>query len=439
MPEVEKLTFRDRGRRFTTTLQRYLPVAYTPEGALAARDLVVAGVLGAVAVAIIIYTSGRLDPRLYSDPAGFNVWFESDTPRALGAMDNADPRYQARNDVHPIFALLTIPLLGLIKMFGVPALQAALVLIGACGFLTTGLLFLALRGTRLPWMPAALFTAAFLCSATFLHWFAIAETSAFAALSISIVLFVLTRVSTANWWAWTLASAFTLAITVTNWSFALAAAIIRLDLRRAISTSLVALGLVVGLATVQSLAVPGATLFYLPTSVIDEYRYTQIRNNSWSPVANLWSTVVSAAAAPAPYQDLHMGPGQVMQPIVDNQVVSLSSYTLVGIAAIASWIAMLACGILGGIETPRLRAVFAAVCLFLGGQLCLYLVYGNLTFLYATNYFPAVIMLAALGWFSSARLLAIAAAAVFVVTAGWSNLAQFEAAAALAGSILAGS
>lgn len=438
MSGAQRLSFRDRGRQFVATIERYLPLAYEPDNGWAMRDLVVAGLLGAIAVAVAVYAFGRLDPRLYSDPAGFNVWFEADAPRALGAMDNAGPKYQQRNDVHPIFSLLTIPLLALAKSFGASAIQAASGLVAVCGFLTVGLLYLALRGMRLPWIPAALFTAAFLSSATFVHWFAIAETSAFAALSISIVLFVLTRVSGANWWAWSLASAFSLAITVTNWTIALASAIIRLELRRAVSASLAALLLVVGLAMVQWVAIPGATLFFLPGSLVEEYRYTQIRNNAWSPLANLWSTLVTSAVAPAPYQDLHLGPGQLMLPIVDNQQTSLSSYTPVGMVAIAAWIAMLACGILGGVATPRLRAVFAAVSLFLAGQLFLYLVYGNLTFLYATNYFAAMIVLAALGWFSPLRFVAIAAATVFVVAAGWSNFIQFGAAADLANSILRG-
>jgi hypothetical protein len=413
-------------------------MGYEPSSRWRVQDLVVACALGAVAVGIALHTSNQLDPRLYNYPTGFNVWFEADTPRALGAMDDAGPQYHRRTDVHPLFSLLTIPLLAILKAAGASALHGALGLVAACAFLTSALLFLALRGLRLPLLPAILFTAAFLSSATFVHWFGVAETSAFAALSICIVLFVLTSVSATNWWAWTLASTFALAITVTNWSVALASAIVRLELRRAVSASLAALVLVAGLASIQALAVRGATLFYLPGSVVDEYRHTQIRNNVWSPLANVWSTVVTSAVAPAPYQDMHLGPGRVKGAIVDNQQISVASYGIVSIVAIASWVVMLGCGILGGIETPRLRAIFAAVSLFLGGQLGLYLFYGNLTFLYATNYFPAMIVLTALGWFSSRRVLAIAAAAVFVLTGAWSNLAQFGAAAALANSILSG-
>lgn len=438
MSVAERLPFEKWINRFAALIQRWFPVAYEPSRKWPAQDFIAACALGAIAVVITIYTTGQLDSRLYCDPAGYNVWFEADTPRALGAMDNALPKYHRRNEVHPIFSLLTIPLLAALKGLGASALRAALGLIAACAFLTTALLFLTLRGLGLPLLVATLFTAAFLSSASFLHWFAIAETAAFAALSISAALFVLTRVSATNWWAWTLASAFALAITVTNWSVALASAIVRLDFRRAIYTSLAALLLVAGLASVQALTVPGSGLFYLPGSVIYEYRHTQIRNNIWSPAANAWSTVVTSAVAPAPYQDIHLGPGRAPTAIVDNQQTSASSYGPLSMVAIASWIVMLGCGIRGGMETPRLHAVFFAVSLFLASQVCLYLVYGNLTFLYATNYFPAMIALAALGWFSSRRVLAMGAAVLFVFAGAWSNLAQFRAAAAIAQSILSG-
>jgi hypothetical protein len=80
--------------------------------------------------------------------------------------------------------------------------------------------------------------------------------------------------------------------------------------------------------------------------------------------------------------------------------------------------------------------VFAAVSVFLLGQFALHAVFGEVTFLYSANFFPALVLFTAFSWFSPLRIPAIVAAFAFVVAGGASNYTQFEAATRLANAIL---
>lgn len=413
-------------------------LAYTQPSRLTRSDYLLAAVLGLVALAISVFAFNSIDPRIYEDPAGFNVWFEADAPRALGAMENRDPKFHVRNEVHPIFSIATIPVVVALKGLGLTGMQAAGALVAAAGFGSAALVFMTLRGIGLPQSAATLFSAAFVVSAAYLHWFALAESYSLACLSVCAALFVLVRVRSTTTAAWILTSAATLGVTVSNWMVSLVAVLVRLVLRRAIAVSAAALVLVTGLAILAQITIPGSSFFLQPSSLAGEVHHTQIKKGNWSPIENLWGVIVSGAVVPAPFQDMHSGPGQSMVAIVDNQRWGFDGYGLPGLVGIAAWLAMIGTGIAGGIAARGHRAVFVATVAFLGGQLALHLVYGNLTFLYAANFFPAAILLAAFSWHTTFRIFALGATAVFILAAGISNLQHFQAAAAIANSILAG-
>lgn len=415
---------------------------YEPAARLDRSDFALALVAGALAAALSLYLSSRFDPALYGS-GGFNVWFQADPPRVLRAMLDGASRYHYRTSVHPLFSLLTTPVMTLLVGLGVNPVSAGRALIAVNGFLAAGLLSLALRGLGLPKAVVALWVAAFLASATYLHWFSLIETYAVGAASIALMLYVLTCVRGDRWWAWWLASAATLAVTVTNWMLGLSAAFFGLGPRRMLSVTVAAAVTVICLSVGQRMLYPQAAYFFVPAAVFNEHQYAQVHRTTglegWMPLANIRSMLLTGAVAPKP----EVVPGDQAgghddELIVSNQHSPVSSYGPAGWIAGAAWIALVATGIAGGWRDRQRRPVFLAVLTYLIGELALNLVYGPITFLYATNSFPALVLLAAFGWFSPFRAVSVGAAAVFVVFGAMSNLASFEEAVQLTNTVVRG-
>jgi hypothetical protein len=322
-------------------------------------------------------------------------------------------------------------------------------MIAACGAGTASLFFLTMRGMRLPALVAALFTGVLLASATYLHWFAVIETYAPAAFSVVAMLFLLVSGPTGRPGPWVAGSTAVLAITVTNWILALLASVVRLGVSRALRISAAALLLAAGLSVLQKAVYPTAGLFFNPLSIAREVRYTQVYaelagTGSWTAAANARSFVLTSAVAPPPALARTTDPvplrqasgGRVTREIVGNQATPPSAYGALGMVAVASWITLVLVGVLGACLHRERRAVAAATGMYLLSQLCLHLVYGEITFLYSAHFFPAMVLLAAFGWHTPARSVAVAAAVVFVVAGGISNWTQLQAAADLVNLLL---
>ena len=95
-----------------------------------------------------------LDPAVY-ELRGFDIWFQADQPRVVSAMTDPDSTWHDRTSVHPLFSLLSSPLMRALTSSGVDPLQAGRGMMAACGFLTAAFLLLALRGLGLPRAAAA--------------------------------------------------------------------------------------------------------------------------------------------------------------------------------------------------------------------------------------------------------------------------------------------
>jgi len=391
-----------------------------------------------VAALISLYGFWLLDPLIYSDPQGYNLWFESDAPRVLGAMTDPDSKYHARNEVHPIFSLLGYPLFSLLEAAGLSTLESGAALMAVSAFVAAVFLYLALRGLGLPRAVGTLFTGVFLTSAAFIHWFCIIETFAPGSAAICFTLFLLTTVSKNRWWLWGIASVATLGITTTNWMAWLTAAFFRLDFRKFILIGAASALVVVALSLAQQSIFPESRLFFVPRSIVKEVKWTMnTYTRDWRPDRNVRAALVSSAVAPAPIEGMHVQ-NDIASPIVDNQSSSWTAYTTPGFVAVACWLALFGTGIVGGIRDTRRRAVFFGAGAFVAGQLALHLIYGEVTFLYVAHFFPAMVLIAAFSWFSPARLLAVVAAAIFIVAGGWANLIAFEEAAQMANTLVVG-
>lgn len=421
---------------FASSLPFFAAIPYDARAAFAASDYSAAAAAGIVAALISLGTSGLFDPLLYQV---MDTYFDADNPRVLGSMIDAAHMGHYRTSVHPLFSILFHPPMQLLLALGVEPVAAGRGMLAACGALSGFLFLLTLRGIGLPLPAAGLFTAVLLASATYLHWFAVIETYAPAALSVVAMLFVLACTRRFRPWLWIIASTATLSMTVTNWMLGLAAAAVRLGAARALRVSAAALALAALLAVGQKLLYPTSGLFFAPRSVLREAEWTQVYAQAkgtgrWSPLANARSFFLTSAAAPAPMVRDYRN-----SRIVSNQASALRSYGALGLAAAVSWLVLLAIGAWGAWIDRERRAVALAAALYLAGQLCLHLVYGEVTFLYSAHFFPPMVLLAAFGWHTRLKPVVAGAAALFVVAGGLSNWAQFQAAVALTNALLRGS
>jgi hypothetical protein len=393
--------------------------------------------LAVAAAALSWWALSQFDDSLYRYD-GFDIWFHADQPRAVWNMTDRGSSHD-RTTVHPLFSILLYPLCKAIMAFGVAPLAAAKTLVALSAASTLALFYLSLRNLGLRVAGAVAFGAALMASSTFIHWFAIVDTYAFTAPLMALMLWVLTRPRPVGAMLWILASAGTLSITITNWSFGLVAAFFRLPWRAFLRVSVAALVLVAVIAVVQKLVFPTAGLFFDPRALAKERHYTQVAGQGgeegWMPLASLRSMLLFSAVAPVASRDEVVEAG-VRKHIVNNQHARLRDEGLSGLIATALWVLMLGLGLRAAFTSPR-RDVASALAAFSAGQVALHLVYGQVTFLYAAHFFPAFLALAAFGAAGPAGWIATAAATGFTVIVGYVNIEQFRAASTLANMIAA--
>jgi hypothetical protein len=416
------------------TLQKQLLDWDNPDRLAKTVDRLVLLALSLLAMSISAWGLSQLDERLYR-LGGIDVYFHADTHRVLDVMTFFGAAARDRDSVHPLFSLLSYPIAKALILLGLTPVIAAKTLIGLAAGASAALFYRALRHLTLPIYAAALFTAAFIFSATFVYWFAVVETYAFAAVSICWMLAILARVQATPAIVWILASAFTLSVTVTNWMLALAAAFFRLSFLRSLAMSAAALALVIALALVQVAVFPTSKLFFSTTAIAFEWRYTQIAQEEigkdpWKPADNLQSFLIYGAVSPGHKPAL--GPAQGITNVGLPLWEVLKAHGL----PIALWLSLLIAGTWGIVSNSKLWPVGAALGAFIAGQAALHSVYGEVTFLYAAHFFPALLCVAACAYFAPARRLWLAVAVLLLVIGGAANIQQFKAAAADANAIL---
>jgi hypothetical protein len=373
-----------------------------------------------MALGDILYTDGSL-----------NLWFQADNPRvAANLLDATSNQY--RSTVHPIMPILLTPWASLLPKLGMSPLWWGKALVVACAAISAGALFLALRLLTIPLGPSALFAGLFVSSAGFLHWYSNIETAGFNGVSICLILLLLAYGPTKRRIWWVIASALTLSFTITNWSAGLAAAIARWPVRRAITISAMALCVVVVLSLAQKLLYPTAGLFFDLRQLREERNFHAGKTYPWAPLDNLRSLAIYTVVTPPPVLEEQGG-----SMVVTNQRQPPTAAGALGLLAMVAWLALLVAGAWGA-RAKSLRPVAFGLGLMLLGQIALGLVYGDLTFLYATNILPMLVVWAALSWFTPVRYAALGLAAVVIAAGLPNNLAQYFAAARLSREVIDG-
>ena len=399
--------------------------------------------LALAAVLVARWSQVSLGTEIYTKRF-FDLWFSADQPRVLGNL--TDPTYwDHRSYLHPLFKLAFYPITTLLNAVGLDAVKAAQHVVAVSVGIGVPLFYVALRGLRLPPFAALVFSGCLLASAAFIHWSAIVETYPFAFLSLMVMFAILTCADTRSTALWYAGSLFTITITVTNWSFGLASTFFRLRFRSFLIVAVLTFCSAVALGYFQQVAFKDAKLllFFDPANLSREQQWTQpaLQKSGmmqWNPAANLRSLLLYGAVAPPP-EEISRKDSWHQYKAVDNQSVSAWQYTPLALVAVAAWIVLLTFGLWGAAKHKAGKPAFFALATFIVGQFAMHLVYGDVTFLYSLHFFPALLGIAAFGWFSPARMVSLAAALVFLVAGATSNLQQFCTATDIARTLVGNS
>ena len=383
------------GRLYAAILGALSPAA-EPNAPVTAVDRAIGLLLGLAAVLVSLWVMAQMPRGLYS-LTGFDIWFQADQPRALGALTDRLSTLHGRDNVHPLYSLLLFPVADVLRHLGASPLQAGQAIILACGFGSASLLYLVLRRMGLARLSAVLGGVAFITSATYLHWFGIVETYAASSFTAIGTTWLFLRRPTVSPRTTILATILSMSMVVTNWTLGIALSATRWPLSRFLRYMLLTAALCVGLSVVQHRIFPQAGEFFRRYAIEAEESFMAGGEIKPAPgqsphwVQALRGIVVTPAVTPRPYFDTLPKSGKK---IINNQLSPWNSYGTFGDIALAAWGLMLALSALTLATERRVTPTVLALLGFMLGQVVLHEVYGDITFLYAADFFVVLMVLA---------------------------------------------
>jgi hypothetical protein len=383
------------------------------------QDILIIISLAIAAAIVLTYATKQINPVIYQRD---NTWFGADIKRVFDNMsDRGGDHY--RTKVHPLFSLISFPLVFLLKLAGLETIAAVNteILIVACLWISA--LYVLLRLVVICRFDCVLFSILGSIGAAAIFWFTVPETYSFGSLSIIIGLCLAAiieyRQVAQSWYVGV--SALTLSFTTTNWLVGIATTFVSHPWKKALQITVNAFCVVVLLWSVQKVIFKTA-VFFLGDR--EEKRYLFLAG-SGGPLQVLKSIVAHTMVMPAinilPNKSQPMG-----LPLLSTQASTPGSGSIWGLVAVVLWTALLGLGVWGFFSTNKhlkLRLVLGIVLL---GQGLVHMVYGDETFLYALHFLPSLLLLAAFSLLTPARLVALGLAGALIVCAGINNGLQFK-------------
>lgn len=385
-------------------------------------DILLALGLGATAAAAAWWGAKQMPTPMIQDLRCTDVWFDGDLFRMF---HNMSSRWSARTyiaDRHPLFWLLTFPVVKALEWtLGLGSFQAVrLVLSTVAALWLVGFYTLCrLTGCRRP--DAALFSVVAAVSAGAIFWFSVPETWGLGSLTMLLALLAVAAARHARVAAgWLLpVNVLALGVTVTNWMAGLLAAFALLPWRRALAVAAAALLTVVVLSGIQRIFLPYERTMFQQRAAMGFV----LRPEAGGPLAISRGLFLHSMVMPhIGRMPQRLGPGWSLS----VQHSPAGSSGLWGAAATVCWMALLGAGVWGALRDRTNRNLTRVLGALLAAQWMLHLVFGKETFLYALHVIPLLALLVAFGTFTPARRLVLGLAAVFVVTASVNNAARFQ-------------
>jgi hypothetical protein len=355
-----------------------------------------------------------------TDTRADDVWFEADVARVFNDMSSPGANHH-RTSVHPLFPLVTIPLVGTcMKVFGLSKMQAVRVVVAGSAVLWITLFYTLLRLLLRRRLDAVVFSLVAASTAGAMYWSAIPETYLLGSgtiISVLIVAAVAERRHVPVWLDVAIGAA-SLSMLITNFMVWLASLVSRYRLQRAVQLASNAFVIVVLLWAVEKYLLPSSQFFL----------GAHEKAGAPPPVSALMVIFLHSMVAPETWT---LPNQEGFWPIFSLQHTALGQIGVLKVLAIASWLGLLCAAVWALARLPQYPRFRATLALSIAGQIALHLVYGNETFLYALDWIPLLVTAGALATLARGRWIVLALAAIFAVTAGIHNAQQLKATLAL--------
>ena len=390
-------------------------------------DLVIAAALGVSAGTLTLLAIDR-----YQSPYPDNdVWFGADIPRLV--MNLAElTSGQERTSVHPLAPLVyavPVTFFRLLGLDGIDVVKAVMALTAAAWLAAV---FLLGRLLGLPRADAVLLSAFAASTAAAIFWMPIPETYPLGSLTLlgAFCVVALAEHRRLPEWAWLAASLSTFAITTTNWSLGLLAALRHLPWRRAVQVSVNALAAATILWGAQSVVFPDAGFFF---EVKGETKYVAAKTEDHVTSAFtslLFHTVVSPRVDVVETEEGADVTTFTSSVVLTAQGAPPRTQPWLGLIATGLWCVLLAAAVVLAARQWRRRVVQVAG-LFLLGQLALHGIYGAETFLYTLNFLTGILVLISVAVTTRWRRPLLALVVAVTVTAAVTNVSELDRASDL--------
>lgn len=384
-------------------------------------DLALGGLILFVIACGVAYLASSVPPVLSDARHDAWVWFEADLIRVQEVMiSRGADNY--RTNVHPLQPLFMYPPTKALMMLGLSERIATIACLSGIAGLWASVLFAALRGMGLRRPDSLVFTAFGCATSSAIFWLPVPEVYGLAAITVTATFAFATLIQNNRLPRAVLpfVSAFSMAMTTTNWMAGILVSLTTQHYARAIRITCDALLIVTVLFIIQKLIFPFSQ-FFIP-DVAHELKFIG-HDLAGEPSNRLAAFFVYGIAIPqVPFLDNPQFPDWMRLSV---QLSPLSDLSVTALLGLALWAPVLVLGLGYGLWAQKNRPLALALAGYLCFELVLHLFYGDELFIYSLNYVPAMILIAGFAAQSVLRPYVLGAMVVATVAVGSNNLAEF--------------
>jgi|GEM_PF-1623683 len=378
-------------------------------------------ILGLLAGLWAFLSSPSIAPVL-TDYRYLDLWFQGDSPRAFGNMTNMLENRWSRDDLHPLFRVVTYPLTMLIAAgFSLGPLDAVrIVIAGVAGLWAAGF-YGVLRLMRLERVDAVMFTLVLVSTSAFVFWAGLPETFPFGSLSL---VFSMGLVAASEWrrmhpGLFVINNLLTVGFVPTSALAGLSATLLQHRWKQALGIVAVSLAALLALWNVHKVFFPVDRVSTQDFLLDQAGGPLQILNSIFAHTLVMPEIKLIVTGDYVPDYAWRM----------TTQFSDPGSGGILSAIALAAGLALLALGAWSALTTRRLGKLRWLLAIVGLGFLGAHLIFGDETFLYSLQFAPLLVLLAAFSAIGPMRRVALALAALFVVSAGVNNVSKFQQAA----------
>lgn len=345
----------------------------------------------ALVFALSVFLRTRSQPGFLLDNRATNVLFDADIPQVFAMMNKTKSIQHFRTQAHPLFPLLTYPVVRTATRLGLSPLAAAGILNGVTAALWLTLLYLTIRRLGCSPLAAVLLSALGALSASALYFFSVPETYALSSVSLLVPLLVATNSKHSTDERLLLgASCISLSVTVTNWLAGILLAASHTGWQKAIRITGHALAIVALLTAIQARAFP-LTHSFLEKGYAEYYAVTPSLGRVASVAsAYFFHTLIAPRWTSTQFDGT---PAHALS----FQTSTPGSASVWGQVAVVLWVALLGFGLYQLLRDRKAASLRLLLPGLIALQLFLHCWFGAETFLYSLHFLPLLLILAACG------------------------------------------